>query len=365
MCRLFFLSLSVFWLCQPYLVSGDSRSQFKSWYAEFRPQFETILHSNCSSEYETYLTAPKRDAPVDWLSGGGNTNRLAQPVTNCILENTSEYIKSNMAAAAVVLGLMPTILATVGNSVEETSTLCVIAQRPLLAFLLATASPAISPTRPFEPSEPRKLVDIRPHTIRPKEPSSLAGITIMVVEYLTTAVVIANTMTLCQQLGIQVVSTIAPHLTYLQVLWSIIGITIHVSGALSLWCRTQFKSESLTRKSYVIQILRQQFRPIDKTAWIKAEPGDETYPSMMFSYFTSLLGTCHVIYGTVLFSSLIFISVRDSLTVLSRYMASAMVSRTILMYELHKMRGIINKRNEDIGAGLELTARSGTMENHQ
>lgn len=345
MSRLFTLSLSVFWLCWPCLVSGDSRSQFHSWYSEFRPQFETILQCNCSSEHERYLTVPKKDAPIDWLNGGGNTNRLAQPVTNCILENTSEYIKSNMAAAVVVLGLMPTMLATVGNSVKETLTLCVIAQRPLLAFLLATGSPAISPTRSFERSKPMKLVNFRPGNIRPKELSSHVRIIVMIVEYLTTGAVIANTMTLCKQLGIQAVSTIAPHLTYLHVLWSIIGISIHVSAALSLLCRTQITS--LLRTSYVVQILGQQFKPIHDNVWTEAVIGDETYASMIFSYFTSLLGTCHVIYGTVLFSSLVFISVKDSLTVLSRYMASAMVSRIILMYELHNMRGLINERNED------------------
>lgn len=298
---------------------------------------------------------PKKDAPIDWFPGGGNTNRLAQPVTNCVLEYSSEFIKSNMAAAAVVLGLMPTILATLGNSVEETSTLCVIAQSPLLALLVATGSPAIFPTRSFKPSRPMKLVKFRPGNIRPREISFHIRNVIMIVEYLVMGLAIANTITLCQQLGFQAVSTVAPHWTNLQLVWSLIGIPIHMSAAMSLWFRTQLNS--LSRTSYALQILRQQFIPIDDTVWTMAVIGDETYLSVIFSYFTSLVGTCHVIYGTMLFSSLVFISAKDSLTVMSRYMASSMVSRIVLMYELHRMRGFINERTG--GDAAELTHVTG------
>lgn len=54
---------------------------------------------------------------------------------------------------------------------------------------------------------------------------------------------------------------------------------------------------------------------------------------------------------------------KDSLTVMSRYMVSAMVSRFILMYELHNMRGFTNECYEDdVTELMHLTEQSGTID---
>ncbi|KXH54823.1 hypothetical protein CSAL01_05470, partial [Colletotrichum salicis] len=99
----FFLSFVLaICLCWPCLAVYVAKDQFKSWYPEFGPTFEAIVEGNCPAEYERYLTIPRENAIIDWFTGDGNTNRLAQTVANCILGNTSEFIMSNMAAAAVV-----------------------------------------------------------------------------------------------------------------------------------------------------------------------------------------------------------------------------------------------------------------------
>ena len=62
---------------------------------------------------------------------------------NCILENTSEAVKGNMASATVALGLMPTILTFLGSTTAEVALLS--RRRPLLALLIACGSPAVNP----------------------------------------------------------------------------------------------------------------------------------------------------------------------------------------------------------------------------
>ncbi|KAF4777772.1 hypothetical protein HER10_EVM0007270 [Colletotrichum scovillei] len=345
MSRFFLSFVFVTLLNWPCLAVYVAKDQFKNWYPEFGPTFEAIMEGNCSAEYERYLTIPRENATIDWFTGGGNTNRLAQPVANCILGNTSEYIMSNMAAAAVVLGLMPTILATVGNSVEETSTLCVIGQRPLIALLVAAGSPAIHPVRSFEYMNPMKLVKPRHYRLRTERSSVPLRTIALAIEFLAAIAAIINTYTLCNQLGVMVVSMLAPQLTYLEFLWSIIGISSHVSAAASLWARTRITEG--TRRGYIGEVLSRQFKPLDKEDWTRAViDEDETYLSMALSYLTSLLGTCHLIYGSMLFSSLVFISATDSLKIMARYMASAMVSRFILMYELFWLRDILGERKE-------------------
>jgi hypothetical protein len=59
-----------------------------------------------------------------------------------------------MAGAQVLLGLTPTILATLGRSTEETSTLSVTGKRPFLALFLAAGSPATAQMRAFDFKDP-------------------------------------------------------------------------------------------------------------------------------------------------------------------------------------------------------------------
>ena len=58
-----------------------------------------------------------------------------------------------MGSAAVILGLTTTILATMGNSVEEISTLVVVGRRPILGLILAAGAPAVAPVFFFRVSE--------------------------------------------------------------------------------------------------------------------------------------------------------------------------------------------------------------------
>ena len=64
-------------------------------------------------------------------------------VAEYLLENTPEVFKANMAAASVLLGLLPTILSLAGSSTLEVGLIAL--QRPFLASLLGTASPAVYP----------------------------------------------------------------------------------------------------------------------------------------------------------------------------------------------------------------------------
>lgn len=325
--------------------AAAATNQFQKWYPEFGKIFDKILHENCSVEYERYLTLERHSAPVHWFTGGTSENRLIQPVILCIMNSSSEVIRANMASAAVVLGLTPMILATVGNSVEETSVLCVVAKRPLLALCLAAGSPAVSPFRSFEYFEPWNLLRDRAYRLRPIKFRPGGEFAIVALEYILAAAVIANTITLCNQLGLQVSCVFAPDLTYLPLLWSILGISIHCSGALALLVRT-VSVRDVNHKS-VFRLLKQQFQPMDNQITADISFRKESYIFVFISWFTSLLNVCYVIYGTLTFSSMLFISVRDSMTVIARYMASALMCRVILMYKLSLLRDYHNAKNGD------------------
>jgi hypothetical protein len=335
--------------------ASAARNQFKNWYPEYGFVFDSILHTNCTKEYDTYLHATKNISHVDRFTGGDWTNQLAQPVVNCILGHTSNFIMSNIGSAQVLLGLMPSMLATLGPSTEETSLLFVIGRRPFLALCIAAGSPAVFAMRSFDYKDPIGLLKDREGRLRPP-PLNYARVPIVVaLEYLVVIAAIANIVTLSNELGVQVVCSFAPQLTYLALLWVFLILIIHGLGSISLLLRTRVSCERSS--SMVLRWIRIQFTPFEKQRPIKVNVIPETYWFTFSSWFTAIFTVCHVIYGTLTFSSMLFISVRDSIAVIGRYFASVVCCRIILMYELAALRDSLNVDNVD-GSEVELLPES-------
>ena len=151
-----FPSFVVTVLVYPSLVATTA-AQFASWYPYYGIMLQTIVSQNCSLEYQTYLVGNLTEAAVlehwtpseyQWFPAEWS-NFASEPVTNCILNALPESVKNNMNTAAVLLGLLPTILYTLSSTTAETALLSLVARRPLLTLLLSAGSPAAAPLRPF------------------------------------------------------------------------------------------------------------------------------------------------------------------------------------------------------------------------
>ena len=316
-----------------------STNQFKHWYTEFEYPFQTILRDNCTKEYHHYLYGVRNNSAIDSKQGADPTNQLAVPVVDCILSYTSEFIKSAMASAQVLLGLTPTMLAVLGPSTEETSVLFVIGRRPLLALCLSAGCPAVFPMRSFDNSDPVRILKERENRLQPPQLKGAREMTVTIVQYMLTILAIFNIAAVSKELGIQVVCNFAPHLTYLVLLWAFLILIIHTSGAITLMLRVRLAGEEFNSANGWI---RGQFTPLSKRGVLRVRLIPESYLFTFFSWFTAILTICHVIYGTLVFSSMLFISVRDSLMVIARYMVSVICCRIILMYELASLRTSFN-----------------------
>src|SRR5271156_2495523 len=156
------------------LISATSAAvHFQHWYPQYRHVFESIMEEYCQTEYHGYLTEV---APKDYLSG------TVTPVIDCILKNLNETRKSNMAAAAVLLGLLPTTLGLVGSTTMEVG--LVALRRPLLAFLLAAGAPAVSPIRTFDYVDPKELLQKKPGSVKRLSMGPAKSHTIAVLQYI-------------------------------------------------------------------------------------------------------------------------------------------------------------------------------------
>ncbi|KAF7507550.1 hypothetical protein GJ744_010341 [Endocarpon pusillum] len=330
-------------------------NQFQHWYPEYRHIFQRILRQNCSDEYAFYLAGRKNFTRFEYYDrwiGAVNTSQLAFPPASCVLDHTSEWMKFNMAAAAVLLGLTPSILGALGPSVEEMSSLFIIARRPLLGICLAAGAPSLYPFRTFDYKEAiARLQDRNPH-VRPRLFTRSYQYLVMIVEFIFAIGAIANNVTNSYQLGMQTSCVFAPQLWFLPILWAFLSILTHLFSALALRTRVNCERPYKT----FIDWLRIQFTPIAEQKPLRVEPCEETRFSLVVAWWVSCYNPGLLIFGTITFSSLIFITVRDALAVIARYLTSLLVCRAILMYELGVLRAKYREEYERPESDQELQA---------
>lgn len=79
--------------------------------------------------------------------------------------------------------------------------------------------------------------------------------------------------------------------------------------------------------------------------------------AVSLNWVAVMLGYAHWIFGTLLFSSALFIATLDAFGVIARYIASALICRMILLVEIAGMRGVeeaqIATKDEEPSAGAE------------
>ncbi|KAI1336488.1 hypothetical protein F5Y15DRAFT_393895 [Xylariaceae sp. FL0016] len=328
-------------------------SQFQDFYPQHGSKYEYVLHHNCSTEFADYLTGRPEDFPLDWIGGGGKASRLTEPVIRCLLENTSEYIKAASASAQVLLGVTPTLLALLGPSMDELALLTVVGRRPFLSLLLSIGSPSVYVNRAFEYHDPAELLRSHPRRYRLSlEPSYRKQWAIVILQYTFAMAAATNIATLNWQLGLRTVCAFWTQTTFAPLVWAILSVPIFIAGTVSLRLRMRRMELDLSSDEIVPIGFIQWFRSLPRRlpdAWknewvpviaqgkIRVILFDERSIEASLSWFLSTCTTLHILFGTLLLSSLLFIGPEDALQVIARYIASVLLCRIILMFEIAGM----------------------------
>lgn len=318
------------------LTRSTAAISFRTWYPEYGSIFQSTLETHCPTEYDTW--AAGLPAPPDGYTANGTTS-AGQAVVQCILSNTSEFMKANMASAAVLLGIMPFALSVLGSSSEESAILYVIARRPVLTTLLLAGAPVVVALRPFEYKDPVGI--LRAREGRFYSFSIGPPWVILLLEYGVALASVANVVHITYGLGVGVTTMILPDASYLPGLWAGTGIIVHIIGALCLKSRLRLltpKNEPVVKSEFTLSA--------EKSITVETIP--ETKLFLVLSWLTSISTTFHVIFGTLAFSSMQFISVRDAFGVIGRYTASVTICRVILMYELSGLRSSVDGSGGEI-----------------
>ncbi|KAL2691353.1 hypothetical protein Neosp_001737 [[Neocosmospora] mangrovei] len=365
-----------------FAIAATSTKQFKHWYPR------NITKNNCSVEYNKYLTGFKNHSEIDHMAGAGIYTALTQPVVECILKHTSEFLKGSMTGAQILLGVMPTIVALLGPSHDEIAMLSNVGRRPLLAAGIALASPSAYFSRAFEYSDPTKILYHEKGRLEQWRPENVfPQLLISFFEYVVVAAACWNVVTNTLQVSLWTINSISSDTDFMPNLWLGFGLCIHIfSGVvfrlrLRGW-RLKERNDGVDAKGMSVHtvsvhgqgekgvgdqpsILKSARRLANSfLTWIKdtgpraadiltltefvpcAADGyvvhirtfKETKTFLLLAWWQAIFTILHVVFGTLVFAGMLFVGLQDALSIVGRYIIPVVVCRVILMYELAGVR---------------------------
>ncbi|KAI0420353.1 hypothetical protein F5X98DRAFT_371766 [Xylaria grammica] len=314
---------------------------FQEWYPQWGLQ--NVLIDHCNESYQGYVNNNSPACVNEYSSHRNNSECRARLVTDCLLENLPESWKADMAAAAVLLGLLPTILSLIGSNVVETSLLSF--RRPLLALLLSFGSPAVYPIRTFdytnlaELSRPRIGPGVR---IR----SNSSRIAVLASQYLLALIAIVNLLHVSLELGIKTVCSFDTENQYYPLGWALISLPIHVISSWATWLRMRFQKGGRGKHGSFGQRLADEFTLSAQQRPSTLEFRDESPTFVALSWLSSTAIITQILYGTVVFSSILFLGTAVVGRIIPRYWLSAVLCRAVLMFEIAGIRSTVDVQDE-------------------
>lgn len=339
------LLLALFFIVHVAADSGPSSVQFKNWYPGFRHYLNYQLDHACADARADYYNTSIQHTNCSYCR--------PQQLANCILNNLDEVTKANAASAAVILGLLPSTLSLVGLSYLDTGLLA--HKRPLLAFLLASGSPAVSPIRTYDYRDPADILQIYQGAIKSPTLGTGAAIAVSAVEYALAIATVTNLVVATYMLSVRTICSFAAEVAYMPVIWPFLALLIHFVGTIALSLRVRF-SEPGNQRLSLASIVRREFLPCSLHPVTELQPKKESALFIIIAWCLSTGTVLHLILGTLVLSSLLFISTQDAVMVAAQYLGSTLVCRMILMFELAGLRETVQvkelKEKDDDSAGL-------------
>ena len=338
---------------------------FQSFYPRYAPTLTNLSENVCN---ETLALLEGVNYSPDNAPSYADQLVYCYGHENCMLANLPAAYLANYQAAAVIMGLTPTILASLGPSVAETSLLS--AHRPLLSFLISLGAPAVYPTRVFEFTDPYSVLRHKEHVLKLPLLGTRSAIICSVLEYMFALAAAASIILTSAQLGSKTILVWACTNQTMPLIWTFLSTVIHIGAALSYkialnssrrrnhGCQSTKPrgSESSARKGTLHRIsdlLRSEFRICALRKQLHAHKlEDPPSVAVLLSSFAGVGGFWHVVFGTIIFSSLAFISVFEFLNfVFWRYILAAAVCRLILMVELTGLRAVQRRFEQQANGG--------------
>ncbi len=330
---------------------APSPQKYTYWYGAWRPQLTIISEGVCNLSLDAYrgnATARETLGPV---------RDYCWTHSNCILQTITEDITQSIAGASILLGLTPTILSVLGPSVAEMALLSM--HRPLLSLLLSLGAPAVYPGRFLVWEDP----------LRANEPQTGAwvvhrlptrwAVVVSVVEYILALGAITVSVQNAWNMGVRAVLVWFCDSTYWPLLWVVLSVVIHTMAILALRVAIRRKHSPADSGSpeprpkvrgflnKAFYFLCREFTPTANSATQVRDHYDVHLGplAVIFQYIGALAALVHLIFGTAMFSSLLYIGNTDAISLILRFAAAAVVCRVVLQFEIGGMIRVGKERD--------------------
>ncbi|PHH78950.1 hypothetical protein CDD80_5982 [Ophiocordyceps camponoti-rufipedis] len=327
--------------------SGHPTSRSMVQYQNFFPAWDFFLRQRLEKEC--------REPLANYMDPAFPDMRISYQVLDCLLRQFPEFRKAELSASAVVLGFIPTLLQLLSPSPTETASLAL--RRPLLAMLLAAAMPSARPlARHDHVGDALQVSRPLPPWMDARFPfggldaySSLvpwARAVVSGAQYLLACAAVANTSYRTYQLCVWTVCTFVPTLAYFPAVWHLAVVLIHLIA----WAVASVRVRS-PRRDYGFCAMRWLRIELVPSAWAKRftlesrhQGGGLEYVLVAVEFLLYFMIPMQILYGTIVLSGLVFVSVMDAVVIATWYMLSTVVCRAILWYEIAGMRYAMHQR---------------------
>lgn len=324
--------------------------EFVSWLPEFKDALQSTLVQNCSDVYQKY----EADDSYIW-----ENDMATQNLISCMLQNTPEWRKSNMASAAVMLGLIPTILGLTGSHVAEVMLIGMF--RPALAVFINYGAPVLNPTPTLSGIDPLEFLQPRKKGRAFRLPRRLPPTAVVVFEYVTVFAAAGNFLDAMMRINRGTLVSFAIGVPLVP-LWWFAALHVFAIGEWALARRVRRYSRVGTKSA--TSRLRRCWHwwgdsiavAPDKDMAVTLKT--ETRCFSVLSFLNTVLTACHILFGTVVFSSLLFIGFRDAALFAFRIFMSHLVCRGIVMFEMNRLRATVKVDYGDEEEQLSMEAQS-------
>ncbi len=240
-----------------------------------------------------------------------------------------------LSSSLVILGLTPGLLSTLGPSIAESSMLTL--KRPTLSILLSFGAPAVYLKRAFTFDDPFNTIQTSPRTsislVGPLSHRKYRWI-VLAVEYIFALAAIGNIIYVSLDLGWRSVSSWKCESSYYPLSRVLILGFIHWLGVLSFWFTPKaignvVQTQDGTHSTALLALGTSQPRVIRQQPKITIYTQSTLPWTLLLQYVAMACAVGQVMYGTMVFSSLLFLMIGDAVPVLLKFAGSAIVCRFI------------------------------------
>lgn len=252
----------------------------------------------------------------------------------------------NFQSAAVILGFLPTLVSSIGVSISEIALLS--AHRPVLSFLISLAAPAVWPTRLFEYQDPAALLKTEPGRLELDSLNPWLARVLCFFQYAVGLGAAINIFLASWEIGSKTILSWGCTAVFLPLLWTSLAAVPHIPAALSYgivkwkhrWNDDKNDSSSNFWRRCTSMVAAELTVCANQEHSRKVDTASVPLVAITLNIIAGGLSFVYLFVGTVVFSSLVFISVWEVLNqILWRFVVSTAAARLILMVELGGLRG--------------------------